>query len=267
MSSGIITQQGRVFKATLWHDNGPFYCGVGQGDASFTNPTNPPLEDAAQTGLKAEQVRHFYTLRQYLTVDPAGPIQFGGRAFSESLTPSAIVLFTWHFDSNEANFIWKEYGFFGGTVTYGKLYNGAAPPGPSGIGGVTVQFVSNNNGVGTASMVYTASGTRLQWRSPGSSNYGPQINVGTGGNFTLVDGDDPTRYVRVAVAVGSLPGSNLTVSPTLSNAGNVGSGGINTPSNPTGQIDASGYLVFVRNIPDQLKTTSVERFVRLLIEP
>jgi hypothetical protein len=267
MSQGIIALSGRVFKAQLWYNNGPFFCAVGQGDGSFVNPTVPPPENAAQVGLLGERLRRRFATRNYLVLDGGGSIQVGGRIFSVSSVPTQTVLFEWLFDFNEANFIWKEYGFFGDPVTFGDFYNGAAPPVASGIAGVTINFVSANNGVGAGALQFAASGSTLRWKAPGSGNFGGLVGVGAGGNFTLADGDTPAKIVRVVTVAASLPVGDTAVTPTLAGAGVVGSNGINSPTNPTGQVDSNGYLVFIRNIVDQPKTVAEQRPVRLLIEP
>lgn len=265
--SGIIVTVGRVFKGTLWYGNGPFYCAVGQGDGTFINPLVPPAENAAQVGLLGETLRRRYASRRYLVLDAGGTIQVGARTFSVSVNPTAIVLFEWLFDFSEANFTWKEYGFFGDPVVFGQFYNGSAPPAASGITGITVNFVSANNGVGSGTLTYTAAGSLLKWKAPGSASFGADVAIGAGGNFTLLDGVTPAKLIRVTVVTGSLPGGNTSVTPALVNAGESGLNGLNSVSNPTGQIDTNGYLVFVRNIQDNLKTSSEQRPVRLLIEP
>jgi len=267
MSEGIIVANGRIFKGSMWYENGPFFCAVGQGDGTFTDPLSPPQESAAQSGLLGEKLRRMYATRQYLTLDANGSIQFGSRTFSVSANPTAIVMFEWLFDFNEANFIWKEYGFFGGNVTFGNTYNGTMPPCASGISGVQISFLSANNGVGNGALEFTASGQTLEWRAPASVTFGAPVAVGAGGTFTLTDGDTPAKIVRVSVTPGSLPGIDTPVAPVLAAATQSGANGVNSPTNPTGQIDSNGWLVFLRNIPDQEKTGSEQRPVRLLIEP
>jgi hypothetical protein len=268
MSNGIVTLDGRIFKAVMWYSTGPFYCAIGQGDGTFVNPAAPPLEDASQILLKGEKIRRLYTTREYLVEAPGGAVQIGARTFDVSGSPTRIVLFEWLFDFNDANFTWKELGFFGGTITFGQYYNASAPPLASGIAGVTINFVLPLNGTGTGSLRFTAAGTTLEWRAPGSGTYGTAINVSGGGNFTLADGATPGKTIQVAVVPGSLPGGDATVGPTVDAPGDVALNGLNHPTtNPTGQVSVAGQLVFVRNIVDQAKTNAEQRPVRLLIEP
>jgi hypothetical protein len=53
---------------------------------------------------------------------------------------------------------------------------------------------------GSASIRSTGStGRRLSWRAPGSSSYGLDVDIPTDGIYTLCDGDDLTRCIRVEV--------------------------------------------------------------------
>jgi hypothetical protein len=83
---------------------------------------------------------------------------------------------------------------------------------PSGVTGVTIYEVSNNNydaGGASARLRYTAVGSTLDFRSPGSLTYGIAVAVGAGGYFTLY-ANDTAKYIKVFVVVASLPVGNTT---------------------------------------------------------
>src|SRR4051812_19254463 len=102
MSNGILTADGRIYKAELYKlangasspasVAGPYYCAVGDGDGTFTDPNNPPLESASQTGLKNEKVRKKFTSLDFVVEDSAGSIIIGARKFTVSVNPTGIVL-------------------------------------------------------------------------------------------------------------------------------------------------------------------------------
>ena len=277
MGAGLITYDGRILKAELFSlADGPssgasargiFWAAAGSGDSTFTNSMDPPAECATQTVLTNEKIRKKYTSKQFLTEDATGLISMGGRKFNVSTTPTGIALVSWLFDFVEANFTWKEIGFFGGDVILGGYYNAAAPPVASGIAGVTVNFVYPENTVGTGTLSFTAVGTALTWTAPGSTTAGPAVNVGTGGDFVLQDGGDSAKKIRVSVDATAIPSSDSTTSPTIGDPGNVALNGVNGDANPTGQVAQSGRLFVVRNINDQVKTSASQRPVRLLVEP
>lgn len=277
MGSGIITNDGRIFKAELYKladaaasplsARGLFWCAVGSGDGSFTDPSVPPPEDPTQTGLKNELIRKKFTSSQFLVEIGGGSIVFGPRTFNVSGSPTDILLLEFLFDFLEANFTWKEIGFFGGDVAFGQFYNGSAPPVTSGITGITINYISPQNGTGSGTLAFTAIGTLLTWKAPGSATAGPAINIGAGGNFALVDGVDATKTIRIVVTAGSLPLSNQSVTPALAAPGDVALGGLNAVTRVTGQVARNGRLFVVRTIIDQIKTNATQIPVRLLLEP
>lgn len=274
---GITTLDGHIYKAELFFGadgtsspesaRGPFWCAIGDGDLTFTNPLVPPAEDANQTGLKHEKIRKKFTTKNYVVIDSVGPITVGDTSYSISVSPTGIVLLEYVFDFSEANFTWKEVAFFGGSVVFGQFYNSTEPPVVSGISGITINFVSPENGTGTGTLAFTVSGTTLTWKAPGSSTAGPSVNIGGGGDFQLQDGDDATKKIRVVVAAGSLPGINASVTPTIGAPATVVHGGLNSSGNPAGQVASNGRLYIVRNIQDQLKDSSTQRPERLLLRP
>lgn len=277
MGSGIITNDGRIFKAELYKladaassplsARGLFWCAIGSGDSSFTDPLNPPAEDPDQTGLKNELIRKKFTTSQFLVETSGGAIVFGARTFNVSVNPTNILMFEFLFDFTEANFTWKEIGYFGGDVAFGQFYNGSAPPVVSGISGITINFVSPQNGTGSGTLAYLTAGTTITWKAPGSATAGPAINIGAGGNFVLTDGADVTKTIRIVVVAGSLPLSNQSVTPAIAAPGDVALTGLNSPTRLTGQVARNGRLFIVRTINDQPKTSAISRPPRLLIEP
>ena len=65
------------------------------------------------------------------------------------------------------------------------------------IAGVRVDFVAARNGRGIGVLESLASGTTLRWKGPGSSTFGPSVDVSVDGTYVLRDGDDLDKYVRV----------------------------------------------------------------------
>jgi len=118
----MITQQGRILLARLLHGDllaGLTHCALGDGDASFIDPLHPPLPTADQVGLCHERVRKAADRRTYLVEDAAGTLVVNGVAYRETTEPTPVLGVFFHFSEEEANgFPIREYGFFGGGVTY-----------------------------------------------------------------------------------------------------------------------------------------------------
>lgn len=135
MSDGVITRSGRVLLARLLHGDalpGLTHCALGDGDASFTDPAQPPVPSSEQTGMRHERVRKTADRHAYLLEDPAGEILVNGVAYREASEPTPLLGVFFRFEESEANgFPIKEYGFFGGGVTYVTDING-----PVATGGV-----------------------------------------------------------------------------------------------------------------------------------
>ena len=97
------------------------HCAIGDGDTTFVNPIDPPSPSRPQIALKHERARKKYYKRSFLAVDPAvqSLLVVNGVHYLETTTPTSIIGVSFIFDETEANGITvKEYGFFGGGVTY-----------------------------------------------------------------------------------------------------------------------------------------------------
>lgn len=122
MSLGLITAAGRILTARLLKGDpieGITHCAIGDGDATFTNPLNPPDPTFEQTQLKHERARKRYYKITFLNEDPNGALEVNGIRYFETAHDSRIVGVFFRFDEAEANGITiREYGFFGGDVSY-----------------------------------------------------------------------------------------------------------------------------------------------------
>ena len=122
MTSGVITRSGRVLMARLLLGEpvtGITHCALGSGDANFTDPQFPPEPQIDQTGLAQEVARKRYYRREFLVETSDGIITSGGQRYAISPEPTRIIAFFFRFDETEANGLTiREYGFFGGEVTY-----------------------------------------------------------------------------------------------------------------------------------------------------
>ena len=137
--AGIYTNQGRKYKSELFklsntnlspdEVQGVFWCAIGLGDNTFQDPENPPAPESDQIGCKVEKIRKKTSDLKWIFQDANGLIIFGGVRYSESLTATALMLVSWEFDFNEANFTWKELSFHGGDVTL-------SVPGDVGVNGI-----------------------------------------------------------------------------------------------------------------------------------
>jgi len=144
MPAGVITDSGRILMSRLLKGDGIegiTHCAIGDGDASFTNPLNPPSPDRSQTALKHERARKKFYKRSYLQVDPTNTsaLIVNGVHYVETTTATNILGFFFLFNETEGNGITvKEYGFFGGGVAYvqghqsdyaeGGVYNAITNP-------------------------------------------------------------------------------------------------------------------------------------------
>lgn len=89
------------------------HCAIGSGDGTFTDPENPPEEDASATALKGEFARVSVKSKSYLVEDEYGVIRVGDINYSYSDVPTNIVLYEFQFAKfeGEAQTI-KEIGLF-----------------------------------------------------------------------------------------------------------------------------------------------------------
>ncbi len=122
MSQGLITTSGRILSARLLKGDpidGITHCAVGDGDVTFTDPLNPPDVSVDQTSLIHELARKRCHKSTFLTEDPEGVLEVSGVRYSETGLPTQTLGLFFRFDEAEANGITiREYGFFGGGVTY-----------------------------------------------------------------------------------------------------------------------------------------------------
>jgi hypothetical protein len=122
MSLGLIVKTGRILTARLLMGDpieGITHCAIGEGDATFTDPLNPPAPDINQTALKNEKARKKCYKRTFLKEDPEGVLIVNGIRYIETAEETQTIGVFFRFEENEANGITiREYGFFGGNVEY-----------------------------------------------------------------------------------------------------------------------------------------------------
>jgi hypothetical protein len=122
MSLGLIVNAGRVLTAKLLlgqSAEGITHCAIGEGDEAFADPASPPNPDISQTTLKRERARKRFYKRTFLKEDPEGVLIVNGVHYIETGEETNIIGVFFRFEEEEANGITiREYGFFGGGVTY-----------------------------------------------------------------------------------------------------------------------------------------------------
>ena len=122
MSQGLIVKSGRILTAKLLLGEpveGITHCAIGEGDATFTDPLNPPPPDIDQQSLKSECARKKFYKRTFLEEDPQGSLIVGGVHYLETVRETRTLGVYFRFEESEANGITiREYGFFGGNVAY-----------------------------------------------------------------------------------------------------------------------------------------------------
>ena len=87
MSLGLIVKTGRILTARLLMGDpieGITHCAIGEGDATFTDPINPPAPDIDQTTLKNERARKKQYKRTFLKEDPEGTLIVNGIHYIET---------------------------------------------------------------------------------------------------------------------------------------------------------------------------------------
>lgn len=93
------------------------YCALGEGNANFVDPQDPPTPSAAQKSLKGEFIRKPYVWRGFVAPDAQGDIVAGGTRWRKSANPSAAVAIVFQFSPLEVgNHTIREYGFFAGEI-------------------------------------------------------------------------------------------------------------------------------------------------------
>lgn len=65
--------------------------------------------------------------------------------------------------------------------------------------GVVVVQAAARNGPGTGYLCSLGDGREIAWRAPGSDRWGEAVDCTAGGTAVLRDGNDPDKWVRVAV--------------------------------------------------------------------
>ena len=122
MALGLITNSGRILTAKLLMGGGVggiTHCAIGDGDATFIDPANPPTPTVGQTALKHEVARKQIKSKAFLREDPEGEIVVGGVRFAKTEAETPIIGLFFDFDESQANGVTiREYGFFGGDVEY-----------------------------------------------------------------------------------------------------------------------------------------------------
>ena len=122
MSLGLIVKTGRILTARLLMGDpieGITHCAIGEGDATFNDPLNPPAPEIDQTALKNERARKKHYKRTLLKEDPEGTLIVNGIHYIETAEETQTIGVFFRFEESEANGITiREYGFFGGDVAY-----------------------------------------------------------------------------------------------------------------------------------------------------
>ena len=122
MALGLIVKSGRILTAKLLLGQpveGLTHCAIGDGDAAFTDPLDPPAPDIDQGSLKHERARKRFYKRTFLEENPEGALVVNGVHYAETVKETQTLGVYFRFDETEANGITiREYGFFGGTVAY-----------------------------------------------------------------------------------------------------------------------------------------------------
>jgi len=122
VSLGLIVKTGRILTARpLMGDpiEGIIHCAIGEGDATFTDPLNPPAPEIDQTALKNERARKKFYKRTFLKQDPEGTLVVNDIHYIETSEETQTIGVFFRFDDYEAtSSVIKEIGFFGGTVQY-----------------------------------------------------------------------------------------------------------------------------------------------------
>src|SRR5512140_3506553 len=94
MIDGLIVHSGRILLARqlLGLDpQGITHCALGEGDATFTDPINPPEPNVGRTGLLSERCRKRFYKRGFLEPHPAGDIAAAGETWRETTTETPTV--------------------------------------------------------------------------------------------------------------------------------------------------------------------------------
>lgn len=94
----------------------------------------------------------------------------------------------------------------GGYWRSGTEIPGLTATGLSAVTGVVINYASYYNGEGNGTLAYDQAADTLTWTAPGGSAGSP-VDVSGGGAVVLYSNDE-SKFIRVTVTHGSLPGSN-----------------------------------------------------------
>ena len=106
MSLGLIVKTGRILTARLLMGDpieGITHCAIGEGDATFTDPLNPPAPEIDQTALKNERARKKHYKRTFLKEDPEGTLIVNGIHYIETAEETQTIGVFFRFEENEAD--------------------------------------------------------------------------------------------------------------------------------------------------------------------
>jgi len=106
MSLGLIVKTGRILTARLLMGepiDGITHCAIGDGDATFIDPINPPAPDIDHTVLKTERARKKYYKRTFLKEDSEGTLVVNGIHYIETAEETQTIGVFFRFEESEAN--------------------------------------------------------------------------------------------------------------------------------------------------------------------
>jgi hypothetical protein len=122
MSLGLIVKTGRILTARLLMGDpieGITHCAIGEGDATFTDPINPPAPDIDQTTLKKRAGPQEAVQAHFSQGRPGRDAHRQRHPLHRNRRGDPDHRRLLRFEENEANGITiREYGFFGGDVAY-----------------------------------------------------------------------------------------------------------------------------------------------------
>ena len=120
--NALIVTSGKMLMGKLLRGEGVegiTHCALGGGDATFTDPLNPPAPTPDQALLKSEFIRRTAYKSSFLVEDPNGTITVDGVAYAETPQETLTIgVFFRYADYEAAGRTIKEVGFFGGNVAY-----------------------------------------------------------------------------------------------------------------------------------------------------
>ena len=124
--NALIVNSGKVLMGKLLRGEdveGITHCALGGGDASFTDPLNPPAPTPDQALLKSEFIRKTAYKSSFLVEDPEGTITVDGVTYAETPEETLTVgVFFRYADYEAADKTVKEVGFFGGGCGASRHY-------------------------------------------------------------------------------------------------------------------------------------------------